>query len=698
MKIEIGKHDRMAESGSSLLRLIQNQDIPLLDLLIRESLQNSLDAAAQGSSSVNIDIVSGNFISKDLNKHLEKVESSLNRRYGNSKGRFIAIRDSETTGLTGPVRYKEVKKNDFGNLLKLVYEISKPQIHEGAGGSWGLGKTIFFRLGIGLVIYYSRIRKGRTYESRLAACLVEDETRDDALIPQTLGVKRGIAWWGKRDGVGSDVTVPVDNESEIKKILSVFSIEPYKQKETGTTIIIPYIKDTALLNEVYATNEDQSLRPYWANDVAEYLKVAVQRWYAPRLLNPHYPYGAWLSVSVNGEQLKVSDMLSVFKCIREMYILAQDSQLDEDSFLLSGQVDYKVVSIDLRKVLGTTSAGRFVFAKYSRKQLAMDPPDNEKNPFIQITNSSELAGDDHGPIIMFTRRPGMIVGYDYNGQWTRRMPRTNEDEYILGLFVLNSQNTLQNIKDPVTGKPVSLEEYIRKGEKADHASWTDRNIRGINPRIVDNVQKHIIKKVKDEYSEISAEPVIKQNIGLGHALADLLLPPDDFGKASSEGSSSSGESGRETVRRKKAVLRILSNPIYSNNSQQLEYEIVLKTKPCVLELVVLSDYRSLSADIWEGDDELGKPFPLVFLNFTVSSIHEGGKKGRPVSVRYSLNRYETKFNTDMVDVSLLSSEKYAKRASLRLVPHVACTIKGSLSFGYDDNRIRCGLELKEEGT
>ena len=46
MKIEVAEHGRMSESGSSLLRLIQNQDMPLLDLFFRESVQNSLDAAA----------------------------------------------------------------------------------------------------------------------------------------------------------------------------------------------------------------------------------------------------------------------------------------------------------------------------------------------------------------------------------------------------------------------------------------------------------------------------------------------------------------------------------------------------------------------------------------------------------------------------------------------------------------------------
>ena len=39
----------MSESGSSLLRLIQNHELPVVDLLVRESIQNSLDASLDSS-------------------------------------------------------------------------------------------------------------------------------------------------------------------------------------------------------------------------------------------------------------------------------------------------------------------------------------------------------------------------------------------------------------------------------------------------------------------------------------------------------------------------------------------------------------------------------------------------------------------------------------------------------------------------
>ena len=193
MKIEIAEPGRMTQNGSSLLKLIQNNDMPILDLLVRESVQNSLDAAKADSKYVSIDFIIDKFNSKELNNCLEEITIPLNKRFKDLKYEYIAIRDKNTTGLTGVLDYKDVKNNEYGNLLKLIYEISKPQDSEGAGGSWGLGKTIYFRIGIGLVFYYTRIFEDGKYKSRLAATLVEDENNKNSLIPKYKDfTKRGI--------------------------------------------------------------------------------------------------------------------------------------------------------------------------------------------------------------------------------------------------------------------------------------------------------------------------------------------------------------------------------------------------------------------------------------------------------------------------------------------------------------------------
>ena len=158
MDIEIAVPDRMSQSGKSLLSLIQNNSMETLDLLVRESIQNSLDAKDESKDNVKIDFFYNNFESKGLNDELEGISDALNIKYNNESTEYIAIRDTNTVGLTGVLHADEVQNNEYGNLLKLVYEISKAQDSEGAGGSWGLGKTVYFRVGIGLVLYYSRIK------------------------------------------------------------------------------------------------------------------------------------------------------------------------------------------------------------------------------------------------------------------------------------------------------------------------------------------------------------------------------------------------------------------------------------------------------------------------------------------------------------------------------------------------------------
>ena len=218
MQIEKAEPARMTTTGSALLRSLQNNNTPILDLLVRESIQNSLDAAIKNEKSIRVDFFVSSFKSKDFNVFFDGIKDGLDKKYPNRNYSYIAIKDTKTIGLTGPLYYKDVKNNSYGNLLKLVYEIQKPQTERGSGGSWGLGKTVYFRVSeIGMVIYYSRIinEKGK-FESRLAATLVEDENSRKCLIPSSKdSINRGIAWWGKE--FEKNKTVPITNEDEMAK-------------------------------------------------------------------------------------------------------------------------------------------------------------------------------------------------------------------------------------------------------------------------------------------------------------------------------------------------------------------------------------------------------------------------------------------------------------------------------------------------
>ena len=183
MKIRIKTSDYYSTSGSSVLKMMQNNSTPALDLIVRESVQNSLDAARPNASSVIVKFIYKDFNVELLADNFEKIGAEILKRYGKTKQKYLAIQDTNTVGLTGEIagRFKPGDKNQ--NLGKLVYHIMKPQDNEGSGGSWGIGKTVYYRVGTGLVIYYSRIKlDDGHFQERLVAVLVENELSKNGLL------------------------------------------------------------------------------------------------------------------------------------------------------------------------------------------------------------------------------------------------------------------------------------------------------------------------------------------------------------------------------------------------------------------------------------------------------------------------------------------------------------------------------------
>jgi hypothetical protein len=653
MKIEIAEPGRMTQSGSSLLKLIQNNNMPILDLLVRESIQNSLDAKNEKDPYVTVEFLTGEFETTKLNSELEGITDSLNKKYWKDRYKYVAVRDSNTVGLTGKLHYDEVTDNQYGNLLKLIYEISKPQEEEGAGGSWGLGKTVYFRVGIGLVLYYSRIiNENGNYESRLAASLVENEMEKDSFIPVLDGKsKRGIAWWG--ESIGQNKTRPVIDEDYIYKLLNIFGIEPYSGDDTGTTIIIPYINDEMLLenNQIeYKDGEDNSIRPFWRSDINEYLKIAVQRWYAPRLNNINYPYGKFLRALVNNKGITLDNMEPAFQIIQALYNRALTQNVSGD-ILDNSMSDSKAEKIMLRKVLENTEAGTIAYAKVSRKLLKTEFPDNKPEPYMYF-NCEIRDKEKNKPVIFFTRKPGMIVSYEDVGGWADGINASGKDEFIFGIFVLNSNNKLA-----VDNENYSLEEYIRKSEMADHTSWGDFSMGNFNPRIVSRVQGQVNSKISKEFSVEEEENASKLNSGLGKMFGDLLLPPENFGKKPSPGSGKTPGTGQHLEKHKNVMFGYdASKTKYSSNGMSVE--LTLKSRGPIkstgIKLAIDSENGAISSGDWENRMGLYMPFEIAEGEIAVKKYDE-----EISSLKLSLSKERNKEQKEGITCILGKTDKQA---------------------------------------
>lgn len=630
MKIEIAEPGRMTQSGSSLLKLIQNNKTPVLDLLVRESLQNSLDAHKADAKSVTVEYRTGSFSSHRLGCELEGITEALSKRFLDDTCQFLAVCDSNTLGLTGEMDVQNVKGNNYGNLLKLVYEICKPQDAEGAGGSWGLGKTVYFRIGIGLVIYYSRIDEGNgKFSSRLAASYVENENNPNAMIPEYKGLtRRGIAWWG--EPIRENTTIPVTDEQYISQFLAIFGIEPYSGDTTGTMIVIPYINSSALLanNKIdYADVLEEHLSPYWYSSIENYLRISVQRWYAPRLSNPHYPYGAFLKVLINGEGISADSMEPVFKAVQALYNRA--NHVTYEDFLTENHAHVEVQKALVKKFLNDTIAGNIACTKLSRDVLGMNVPHNKPEPAVYF-NCDIADKSTNRPLIFFVRQPGMIVSYEDVSAWTAGIPSTNKNEYIFGIFVLNSLNQFKVDDSPVD----KLEEYVRKSEMADHTSWNDWTDDHFNPRIITKIQKSVTKVISSQYASEDTAHQTKKNSELSRYLGDLILPPDGFGNAASGGSVKPPQEPKKS--QKKFSFSVVTSGIrYHADTMTVPLELKTasnrKLRQTGFELQIDSESGKIQLREWENDLRLTAPFDIKEVGIFIDSI-DGEKIGALLTV------------------------------------------------------------------
>jgi len=682
MEIEIANNARMAQTGSSLLRILQNHETPLLDLLVRESIQNSLDAANTSSNinHVTVEFFVRNFNVSQLSKEFKGISDKLDDKFPEDST-LLEIRDSNTVGLTGHKSELNVTgHNDFGNLLKLVYHISRHQQNEGAGGSWGLGKTVYYRIGIGLVIYYSRIINDKNeYESRLAACLVEDETSPTKLLPDTKsGAARGIAWWGRHSNdtkpksffwskpTPDDApTEPVTDENEISVVLKAIGCKPYKNTETGTTIVIPFLHNDLLGNHsnISILDDEKFEIPPWCTSIQRYLETSVQRWYAPRIDNSSYPYGKWLNVYINGRRLSRDNFMPLFQKLHDMYKYA--FEFSKDKTILEHPI-FKCEELNLRGIFqGSSTAGWFVYGTFSEDQIRMTAPDHYPSPTTQITDSFE---DDASinPIIAVTRRPGMIVNYDISGSMVKSITRNDLNGYFIGLFVADSSKLIK-LDEKNT---FSLEEYLRKCEKADHSEWYDWNLNNLGLNIVKKIRFSIAKKITKFLSEKSAESPVQKDIALSRLLADVLLP-DGFADLGHSIDSTTKPKIPHTGGSKSAISLIMrSSPKYLTKGVQLFYELHVNSlvREVFLELRVLSESGEISLENWDQTFSGSTPFPVEIEEVLFEKIQQ---QGRPIHPNISVTA---------------KKETIGNKLEIEILNHGCNKINNGLLFSLLDNQ------------
>lgn len=218
------------------------------EVLVRESIQNSLDAQHEDEAEVSVVFqVRGNgslsresadFWFSTLWPHLRSTDCKLpNTPEEPNTGAFVVVEDFGTHGLEGDTRQGGLGDSDnrFFNFFRAEGLSGNPR--DGMkGGSWGIGKSVFNRCSS---INSFLALTGRRREQDIA--LIGKSLLWHHRIPA--GEFQGIGQFGARDQSNEFMVLPVTDDALVRRLIDDFRLtRPIDgtTPEPGLSVVIPY--------------------------------------------------------------------------------------------------------------------------------------------------------------------------------------------------------------------------------------------------------------------------------------------------------------------------------------------------------------------------------------------------------------------------------------------------------------------------
>lgn len=678
--------------GSVTLKSLQNDNVPELDLLVREAIQNSSDASlGESYDSFKVNFTTGNFCPSKFNFFVSELDNELNKRFPEQSANFMEIRDTKTAGLTGCIRKSEITDEDHGNFFKLIYDTGKRQMQTGAGGNWGFGKSVYYRVGIGIVIFYSRIKTETGYESRLIITMVEDESKPDSFLRKLNSRSAGKAWWGIRDG--EDLLPITDSESEfIEEVLDVFGLKPFKEHETGTSIIIPYINPGELLDDIIPNEAEidegikQNFKAVWGSTIEDYLRLAIQKWYCPKIHNRKLKEFCddkkWLLVSVNGNTITKDELLPFFNLVQELYTtaIAKNYGYNYHSEYFEGIETYPV---NIRGYLDGSTSGYVSVVRVTKNELAAGQM--ALSPYDYV-GRFEADGGLNEPIVMYTRDPGMVIEYSITGAWVKNIaPPESDEEFLFAFYMPDTRKLIKQDLSVQEYAGKTLGEYLRACEASDHMGWADP----AKMQIVDRIQKNTINRIVNRDSNGTEQKIEATASRLSGKLGRMLLPRVGYAKDSGGGGGSGSGGGTKT---NDLSFEILSQTF---KGDELIIEFLMNfshaRKKANISVVVDSESGRIDPSSWQRD--IGTPFPANIETLLIHSINSPVFK-TAVSVEAECSKINSKFTNESLAVEVIHEEDSREYSSFEVEANILnLEIKGSVRIKARDKKYKFSLRV-----
>lgn len=628
---------------------------PMIDVLVRESIQNSLDALPRGSNSLNMYYNTSSFSVSQFEKILGDHQYGLENRF-EQYADLLEIRDVGTCGLDGPTIVSD--EVEAGRWTKLVYSFAEKQNEAGKGGSWGYGKTCYYNAGVGFVVFYSKTIVDGKDVSRLAVSLIENtDDNKNRIIPEA---KQGIVYWGAESQDNPGVSIPIEDEEEIDRILSCLGLKAFEKNETGTSIIIPFINFDRITRDTLEYMYESDIPSNDYIDFRYLVELSVQRWYFPILFDS--PVDHSLRFFFNNELLSYDRIMPIFHVLKQLY---------EDTFGDSRKKVNVTESIE-----GTTPVAFFSTTRGSISDLSL--PSDINIPellYCRDKNNNNCIG-------MRCRRVGMIVRYDMNSNFMNGIKLDNDQEYLFTFLRINDAAV---VTDRNHHAIVSLDEYVRRCEPPAHDDWKDMDVSKIDfdsesftPKIIEKLIRNTRDQLQNEYRK-KVEREKGRRLGMSRAVGRLLFPDGffDISNVQTQTRKTSSASGRKTTQFSSHG----DGTVYEDDTISFTTKVTLGKNHDLFSIRMAPSIRGENIDsVEEWESKTNSPFPYKILEAEITSLNSK-IQSPPINVTHGQNQMNNVIITALTHgVDSIIDEFRIKKDDDALELNLRLTIKRGKAF------------------
>lgn len=366
-----------------------NDIVGLAEALVRESIQNSLDAGT-GEGPVKVifglknlkgemaTILEDKF--SDLLPHLNECKLELPVSE-NQPVRVLTIEDFNTHGLTGS--FVDLEKGNFCDFWRVVGESKKSGKQ---GGRWGLGKLVYSSSSQVRSFFGLTLRANDCCPAIMGqAVLANHKIKKDHYLAHGF-------WFGGRSADELQLQLPVQDKDEFESFRELFDIKRTDQR--GLSVIIPYLIDGITERDLVAGVVNNYYFPILAGNLdvevgktiikaENFLQVASNT----KEKNTPIPFLFIKEISdVRNSNPVVVALTSIGDCRLSRKNLTSDQISYMKSAFDSGKLVHLRVPVDLRRRDGAFESGKIdLFLK--------DLSENEK-PFSLFARGSIIVPDE----------------------------------------------------------------------------------------------------------------------------------------------------------------------------------------------------------------------------------------------------------------------------------------------------------------